>query len=92
MLIYLDANIVQYCADHCDFVFGESATCKGVDAKLQKELEALRGLVELDQLGDWTFAAPAHLLAELRAGERTEEQLDTYKVLEEAWSDSVWSE
>jgi len=90
MLIYLDANIVQYCADHWDFVSGESAACKTADAKLQKELEALRRLVELEQLGDWTFAAPAHLLAELRGGKGTGEQLDTYKLLEKAWVESVW--
>lgn len=92
MLIYLDANIIQYCADHWDFVSGESATCKNVDLKLQKELEALRRLVELEQLGDWTFAATAHLLAELRAGKPTKEQFDTYKLLQEAWGDSIWFE
>ncbi len=90
MLIYLDANLVQYCADHSDFIFGESDTCEQVDSNLEKELSALRRLVELEQLGDWSFAAPRHLLEELRAGKPTEEQKETYKTLEEAWSDSAW--
>ncbi len=90
MLIYLDANLVQYCADHCDFIFGESDKCEQVDSNLEKELSALHRLVEIEQLGDWTFAAPRHLLEELRAGKPTEEQKETYKTLEEAWSDSAW--
>ena len=92
MLIYLDANIVQYCADHEKFVSGKSDRCKRVAPKLKKELEALRRLVELEQLSDWTFAAPHHLLSELRAGKPTRNQLGTYKLLQEAWSDSAWSE
>ena len=92
MLIYLDANIVQYCADHRKFVFGESDTCETADRKLKEELNALRRLVDLEQLGDWTFAAPAHLLSELLAGNPRPEQIDTYKLLKEAWNDSVWSE
>ena len=90
MLIYLDANLVQYSADHSDFIFGESATCQQVDSNLKKELSALHRLVELEQLGDWSFAAPRHLLGELRAGKPTEEQKETYKTLEEAWCDSAW--
>jgi hypothetical protein len=90
MLIYLDANLVQYCADHGKFIFGESDTCDQVNSNLAKELAALRRLVELEQLGDWAFAAPRHLLEELRAGKPTEEQKETYKTLEEAWSDSAW--
>jgi hypothetical protein len=92
MLLYLDANVVQYCADHSDFIFGESNACDNADLDLESELAALRTLVEFEQLGDWTFAAPCHLLEELRAGKPSETQLDTYKVLEEAWSDSVWLE
>ena len=92
MLIYLDANVVQDCADHGDFIFGQSETCENVSPNLQKELAALRTLVELEQLGDWTFAAPTHLLEELGAGKPTEEQKETYKVLQEAWSDSAWFE
>jgi hypothetical protein len=79
MLIYLDANLVQYCADHCDFDFGESDTSEQVDSDLGMELSALHRLVELEQFGDWTFAAPKHLLEELRAGKTTEEQKETYK-------------
>jgi len=92
MLIYLDANVVQDCADHGDFIFGQSETCENVSPNLQKELAALRTLVELEQLGDWTFAAPTHLLEELGAGKPTEKQKETYKVLQEAWSDSAWFE
>ena len=90
MLIYLDANLVQYCADHGEFIFGELDTCDQINSNFEKELAALRRLVELEQLGDWTFAAPRHLLEELRAGKPTEEQKENYKMLEEAWSDSVW--
>lgn len=90
MLIYLDANLVQYCADHHEFVFGESDTCENVHPNVEKELAALRRLVELEQLGDWTFAAPSHLLQELRAGKLKNEQNETYKLLQEAWNDSAW--
>jgi hypothetical protein len=92
MLIYLDANVVQDCADHGDFILGQSETSENVSPNLQKELAALRTLVELEQLGDWTFAAVAYLLEELGAGKPTEEQKETYKVLQEAWSDSAWFE
>jgi len=90
MLIYLDANIVQYCADELKFIFGETNRSSTTDPKLQKELVALRRLVELEQLGDWEFAAPRHLLDELNAGTPTESQRETYQVLHEAWHDSVW--
>jgi hypothetical protein len=92
MLIYLDANVVQYCADYGDFIFGQSERCENVNHNLQKELAALRKLVELEQLGDWTFAVPTHLLEELGAGKPTEEQNETYKVLHEGWRDSAWLE
>lgn len=90
MLIYLDANIVQYCADEWKFIFGEIDRSSTTDPKLQKELVALRRLVELEQLGDWEFAAPRHLLYELNAGTPTDSQRETYQVLHEAWHDSVW--
>jgi hypothetical protein len=48
MLIYLDANIVQYCADYEDFIFGDGALPSGTKAKLRRELYALRTLVEMD--------------------------------------------
>jgi len=72
MLIYLDSNIVQYCADESEFIFGETDRSFTTDPKLQKELIALRRLVELEQLGDWEFAAPHHLLDELNTGTPTE--------------------
>ena len=83
MLIYLDANIVQYCADQSDFIFGISDKTLTVDQKFQRELVALRRLVELEQLGGWEFAAPSHLLAELHAGKPTISQRETCGVLEE---------
>ena len=91
MLIYLDANIVQYCADQSDFIFEDTERVGTNDPSLQKELIALRRLVEFEQLGNWDFAAPRHLLAELCAGKPTHFQRDTYKVFEEAWSQSVWT-
>jgi len=90
MLIYLDANIVQYCADDSDFVFGAADRPLTNDVKLRKELKAIRRLVDLEQLGNWEFAAPAHRLAELRAGRPTALQLETYKVLEDAWDAGKW--
>jgi hypothetical protein len=90
MLIYLDANLVQYCTDHPEFVFGESDTCEKAHPSVEKELAALRRLVELEQLGDWTFAAPSRLLEELHAGKPTDEQDRTYKLLQEAWNESAW--
>ncbi len=90
MLIYLDANLVQYCADHHEFVLGESDMCENVHPNAEKELAALRRLVDLEQLGDWTFAAPSHLLEELRAGKPKDKQNKTYKHLQEAWNDSAW--
>jgi len=92
MLIYLDANIVQYCADEEDFIFGNSERCKTADPNLRKELVALRRLVELEQLGDWHFVASPHLMAELHAGKPTRDQRKVYKVFQEAWNDSVYSE
>lgn len=71
MLIYLDANIVQYCGDESDYVFGKTDSPRTDDPRLQKELTAIRRLVDLEQFGNWEFAAPLHLLAELRAGKPT---------------------
>ena len=88
MLIYLDANIVQYGADESDFVFGKADTTRTNDPRLRKELTAIRRLVDLEQLGNWEFAAPRHLLAELRAGKPTVAQREIYKVLKDAWDES----
>ena len=92
MLIYLDANVVQYCATYDDFIFGDTDVCPVTETKLQKELTALRRLVELEQLGDWTFAAPPHLMRELRAGIPDGSQRTAYTTLQEAWSESAWSD
>ena len=94
MLIYLDANIVQYCAEKekGDFIFGDTRTNPVTEPKLAKELDALRRLVELEQLGDWTFAAPSHLVNELLAGEPNSERHRVYKILLEAWQESAWNE
>ncbi len=91
MLIYLDTNIVQYCADYEDFIFALTDECPVDDSSLREELIALRQLVELDQLGDWQFAAPEHLLAELHAGEPSNQQLRVYKSLHEAFEDNASS-
>jgi hypothetical protein len=91
MLIYLDANIVQYCADESDFIFGKIDTTQTDDTSLRRELTAIRRLVDLEQLGNWEFAAPRDLLAELRAGKPTAAQQETYNVLEDAWDESRWT-
>ena len=93
MLIYLDTNIVQYCATFMEFIFGDSPIGSTIEPKLQKELMALRKLAGLEQLGSWDFAAPPHLIAELHAGKGNlpEAKRMVYKVLEEAWNESVWS-
>jgi len=93
LLIYLDANIVQYCADYEDFIFGDSTTAPVGDDRLLKELEALRELVELEQLGEgWDVAAPAHLMKEVLSGKPTPNQRKVYAILLQAWQDSEWKE
>lgn len=84
MVIYLDANIVQYLADFGDFVFRASPNLPVSSPWLQGELNALRELIELEQLGHWDFAAPEHLLAELHRGRPTVGQRETYAILEDA--------
>ena len=60
MLIYLDTMIVQYTIDYSEYVFGEisgySGECPVTDPKLKRELDALRQLIFLEQLGDWVYA------------------------------------
>lgn len=85
MLIYLDANIVQYCADYSDFLFGGQAEYPIQEPHLLRELLALRQLIALEQLGEWNFAAPPHLLAELRRGSPTPNQLAVYSLLEDSF-------
>jgi len=86
MLIYLDANIVQYCADFNGYLFGDSRDCPVSQSHcwLRCELEALRELIELDQHGHWDFAAPEELLHELYRGRPRPEQKKTYPILERA--------
>jgi hypothetical protein len=93
MLIYLDANIVQYCADYEDFIFGDEGILPTNDTKLLKELEALRTLIKLEQFGEgWEVAAPAHLIKELLKGEPTLNQRRVYDILLQAWRDSARQE
>lgn len=84
MFIYLDANIVQYCADYDSFLFGGRPLPQRLEPNLLRELRALRELIELEQLGNWEFAASKHLLRELHRGHATHEQLNVYQVLEDA--------
>lgn len=94
MLIYLDANIVQYCADYGDFVFGREGTVQPSNRNLKMELRALGEVIELAVRAEvqdldhrWDVAAPRHLLEELSRGNPSQEQLDTYRSLREAWQD-----
>jgi len=95
MLIYLDANIVQYIADYYDYVYQDIASeheipnPKANDIKLATELAALRRLVFIDQFFDWVVVAPAHLMGELLSGKPTQSQLETSKVLSQAWKDAL---
>jgi len=92
MLIYLDAMIVQYCVDYQDFIFGDSSECSTSEPKLREELSALRRLVELEQLGDWIFAASPQLISELHAGSPTIDQVEVYKLLRQSYEESGWDE
>ena len=92
MLIYLDANIVQYCADYGDFIFHCKDAVQPPNRNLNMELRALGEVIEqavraeLQDLDHrWDVAAPCHLLAELSCGNPSQEQLDTYRSLREAW-------
>lgn len=87
MLLYLDTNLVQYCADYEDFIFGY--TCApAVNEPLLRELEALRMIVELEQLGEgWHVAAPAHLMGELLC-KPTPAQREVCSVFFQAWQEA----
>jgi len=94
MLIYLDANIVQYCADYGDFVFGRDGAVRPPNHNLKMELRALGEIIELavraevqDLDNRWDVAAPIHFLEELCRGNLSQEQVDTYRSLREAWQD-----
>jgi hypothetical protein len=92
MLIYLGAMIVQYCADYEDFIFGSAERNPTNERGLAAELDSLRQLVELEQFGNWTFAASPHLMKELLAGKPTSIQRKVYAILLKAWQDSKWDE
>jgi len=86
MLIYCDANIVQYCAPW--------EAKQPPDPKLEIEIEALNEIIELAAYAEvqdmdhrWDVAAPEHLLNELERGRLTKGQLRTYRALREAWRD-----
>ena len=94
MLIYLDANIVQYCADYGDFVFDREGAVQPPNRNLKMELRALGDVIQLAVRAEvqdldhrWDVAAPIHLLEELSRGNLSQEQLDTYRSLREAWQD-----
>ena len=90
MLIYLDANIIQYTADY--YVSVRGWITHPPDHKLEIELHALSVIIELvayTELQDldhrWDVAALKHLLDELERGRPSKEQLDTYRDLCESW-------
>ncbi len=92
MLLYLDANLVQYCADNGDFLFGALTKPDNLSVDLQRELTALRELIDValeiesrDTENRWCIAGPKHLVAELLDGEPTEEQREVYEMLQVAW-------
>lgn len=87
MLIYLDTNLAQYYADYQDFIFGDSAA-PPINEPLLRELEALRQIVELEQLGEgWHVAAPKHLMQELLC-KPTPDQREIYSLLLQAWQEA----
>ncbi len=93
MIIYLDANIVQYFADHEDFILGDISNLPTINRGLLKELVALRTLIEIEQFGEgWIVAAPTHLMRELFAGEPTQNQRKIYGILLQAWQDFLQEE
>ena len=92
MLIYLDTMIVQYCADYEDFIFAVDERNPVSEPKLAGELLALQRLVELEQFGNWSFAAPTHLMSELLAGRPTATQRRVYALLLQTWRESGWKE
>jgi len=84
MLIYLDANLAQYCADYEDFIFGRSDVPPVSESKLLKEIKALRQIRELEQLSEgWHVAAPKHLMKELLC--RPTPNQEVYSILLQAW-------
>jgi len=91
MLIYLDSNLVQYCADYEDFLFG-NVKVPVRERKLYRELNAMKRLIDLDQITNLHIAASPQLLNELLDGKPTLKQREVYTMLTEAWKDTVWEE
>lgn len=91
MLIYLDSNLVQYCADYEDFLFG-NGEAPVRERKFSRELNAMKRLIELDQIANWHIAASPQLLNELLNGKPSLKQQEVYRMLTEAWKDTVWEE
>ncbi len=92
MVIYLDSNLIQYCADEKEFVLGRSENPRNRDETLGKELSALKTLAEMDQFADWQIAASPMLVAEIFRGKPTRDQIEAYPALLEAWRESDWEE
>jgi hypothetical protein len=89
MLIYIDANLAQYCAVHEDFIWGWNDVPPVNEPKLLRELEALQQIVELEQLGEgWHVCAPKHLMKELLCGEPTHNQRRVYSILLQVWEEA----
>jgi len=87
MLIYLDANLAQYCADHEDFIFGGSYVPPVNEPKLLREIKALQQIRELEQLGEgWHVAATKHLMKELLC-RPTHNQRRVYSILLQVWEE-----
>jgi len=91
MIIYLDANVVLYCARYQGFIFGETAA-PAVNEPLRVELVALRRIVHLEQLGEgWHAAAPRHLMDELLQKPNPDEE-EVFTVLLQAWQEAAEQE
>ena len=87
MLINLDSNLAQYYADFQGFILEDTAP-PSTNKPLLRELEALRQIVELVQLGEgWHVAAPKHLMQELLC-KPTPERREIYSVLLQAWQEA----
>ena len=101
MLIYLDSMIVQYIADHIEYILmlGGYLPESEVDLrrsptngpKLLTEIQALGRLAYLEQLGsDWQYAATPHTMGEIMAGKPTPKQVGFHETLESIWRESGW--
>ncbi len=87
MLIYIDANLAQYCADYEDFIWGWNDVPPINEPKLLRELEALQQIVELERLGEgWHVCAPKHLMKELLC-KPTHNQRRVYSILLQTWEE-----